>query len=130
MDQQTYDTKRAEIFAEYNSNMSKSDARLDELREMNRDIEDCCDRINNFQQHFKYTLEHHKSELAQHDSTEDFAIFNELEEEIHADCRIAETALLDEKEENEREHKKIFREQEDYGYEYKSAIIALDENAH
>ena len=128
MEKQTNDAKRAELSTEYKSNLKKNEMRLDELSTANRTIEECRDELSRFQQNVKYMLEYHQSELALHDSHEDLKIFHQVEEEMQSNCYSTEHALLDEKEENERKRKQIFRDREDIEQEYKRAIFYLNES--
>ena len=122
METQAKESKRNELTAEYNSQMEKSEARLDELHVKKQSIDECCEEINYFLTSTKQKLSEHQSELAQVDSYEDSELFQRIEEELNHDCRMAETALLDEKEETERERRKIFAEREDMETEYRHAL--------
>jgi len=119
--------KREELIAEYKSNVMKGELRLDELRAEDRKFEECLDDVDMFQRNVMQMLEHHRSELAQNNSYEDLELFNMVEEEAHTNCRSTNYALMEEKEELEREQKKIYRDREDIEYEYKRAMYTLNE---
>jgi len=124
---ETNESKRKELTAEYNSSMEKSEERLDELHVKKQSIDECCDEINYFWTSTKQKLSEHQSELAQVDSYEDFELFQRFEEELDSNCRMAENVLLDEQDEIELERKKIFRVREDIESEYRYAMLALNE---
>ena len=120
--------KREKLTAEYNSNVMKGEQRLDELRAEDRKIEECLDDVDMFQRNVLQMLEHHRSELVQNNSSEDLKLFNMVEEETHSNCRSINYALMEEKEELERERKRIHKNREDVEYEYKRALYALNES--
>jgi len=128
MEKQKYNAMREGLTAEYTSNMQKSEMRLDELHTKSRNIEDCYDEIQSFYVESKSTLNHHQSVLVQHGSHEDLGLLSAIEDELNNDCHSAENALLDEKEEIERERKQIFKDREDTEYEYQRAMSNLNES--
>jgi len=127
MENTTKELKSKELTAEYNLQMEKSEVRLEELHVRKKSIEKCCDEINDFLTSTKQKIIEHQHELAQVNSYEDFELFQQFEEELNNDCQKAEAALLDEREETERERKKIFSEREKIEKEYRNAMLALDE---
>ena len=123
------DMKKKELTAEYNSNVKKGELRLDELCAEDRKFEECLDDVDMFQRNVMQMLEHHRSELNQNNSCEDLELFNMVEEETHSNCHITKYALMKEKEELERERKRIYRDREDIESKYKRAIHALNESS-
>jgi len=117
--------KREELTVKYNSKVKKSELRLDELRTVDRKIEECLDDVDMFQRNVMQMLDHHRSELTQNNSCEDLELFNMVEEETHSNCRSTKNTLMEEKEGFERERKNIYKDREDINNEHKRSMHDL-----